>query len=125
MRTSPRWTHMSQPRLRVQLRRQLGQLRFGFSQEPCTKSAISPTSGIQMSRSWMRWKAHDDTLLLILVLAPKDSWIMLCDHDKVLSHLFWANSGLVPCQAFSPRSAPMSPPTLGRPLGYKIITRRL
>jgi hypothetical protein len=37
------------------------------------------------------WKEDDDTVDFVLVLAPEVVWIMLCDHDKVLCHLFWAN----------------------------------
>lgn len=36
----------------------------------------------------MRWKGDDDAVILVLVLAPGYSWIMLCDHEKVLRHLF-------------------------------------
>jgi hypothetical protein len=31
---------------------------------------------------------------LVLVLTPERLWIMLCDHKKVLCHLFCANSAL-------------------------------
>ena len=41
--------------------------------------------------SWTHWKGDDDTVILDLVLAPDRPWINLCDHDKVLRHLFWAN----------------------------------
>ena len=34
----------------------------------------------------MRWKAYNETLLLVLVPAPECSWIILCDHNKVLHH---------------------------------------
>ena len=50
----------------------------------------------------MRWKANDETFRLVLVLALEDSWIILCDHEKVLWHLFWAFSGFVSCRALSP-----------------------
>ena len=42
----------------------------------------------------MRWKGDDDAINLVLVLAPEHSWIMLCDHDKVVRHIFWANLAL-------------------------------
>ena len=42
----------------------------------------------------MRWKGDDDAVILILVLAPEGSWIILCDHEKVLRHLFWADLAL-------------------------------
>ena len=32
----------------------------------------------------MRWKADDETFHLVLVLALEHSWIILCDHGKVL-----------------------------------------
>ena len=38
----------------------------------------------------MRWNRDDETLLLVLVPAPKASWIILYDHGKVLRNLFWA-----------------------------------
>lgn len=71
------------PHHRVQLSRQLGQrVQFRFSWQPCTKSAISPTSGIQMRHSLMHCKVDDDMLLLDLVIVPNDSWIVLCDHKR-------------------------------------------
>jgi hypothetical protein len=42
----------------------------------------------------MRWKEDDERFLLVLVRAPEDLWIILCDHDKVLCHLFWVKSAL-------------------------------
>ena len=42
----------------------------------------------------MRWKGDDDAVVLILVLDPEGTWIILCDHEKVLCHLFWANLAL-------------------------------
>lgn len=56
----------------------------------------------------MRWKLDDEMLLLVLVLAPEGSWIMLCDHDKVLRHLFGPSRAFVSCRALSP--------SCGRPL---------
>jgi len=38
----------------------------------------------------MCWIDEDEMLLLVLVLALEASWIILCDHGKVLRHLFWA-----------------------------------
>jgi hypothetical protein len=57
----------------------------------------------------MHWKSNNERFLLVLVLAPEHSWIILCDHDKVLRHLFWAKLAFVSCQALSP--------CCGRPLG--------
>jgi hypothetical protein len=34
----------------------------------------------------------DETFILALVLAPQGSWIIPCDHDNVLRHLFRAKS---------------------------------
>jgi hypothetical protein len=42
----------------------------------------------------MRWKEDNESILLVLVQAPEDSWIILCDHDKLLHHLFWAKLAL-------------------------------
>jgi hypothetical protein len=42
----------------------------------------------------MRWKEDNEIFLLILVRAPEDSWMILCDHDNMLRHLFWAKSAL-------------------------------
>jgi hypothetical protein len=49
----------------------------------------------------MRWKGDDDVVVLDLVLALEGPWIILCDHVKVLCHLFgptWPRivSGLKP-----------------------------
>jgi len=38
----------------------------------------------------MHWKEDGITFHLILVLATEASWIILCDHGKVLHHKFWA-----------------------------------
>jgi hypothetical protein len=103
IRISPCWTYTSRPHHQATSHRQLVlRVRFEFSWPPCTKMAISPSYGVQIRRSWMRWKPDDETLLLILVLAPETSWIILCDHDNVLRHQFWAFSGLVSCRALSP-----------------------
>lgn len=34
--------------------------------------------------------------------ASENSWIILCNHEKVLRHLFWAFSGFVSCRALTP-----------------------
>ena len=77
----------------------------------------------------MRWKADDEKLRLVLVLAPEHSWIILCDHGKVLRHLFWAFSGFVSCQALSLCCGcpPWLPPTLGCPCFFHKLSshRRL
>jgi len=69
----------------------------------------------------MRWKVDDDAILLVLVLAPEGSWIILCDHNKVLRHLFgptwpYIVSGLKPMLWVPP---PWLPQTLGCPFGNK------
>src|SRR5579871_2620836 len=92
MRTSPRWTHARHVLPQVPSRLQLSRhVRFGFSRHTSTVSAISPTYDIETRRIRMRWKGDDDAVVLVLVLAPEGSWFILCDHDKVLRHLFWAN----------------------------------
>ena len=49
MRTSPRWTCTNWPHLQVTSRLQLGlHVHLGFSQHPCTVSAISPSYGVRM-----------------------------------------------------------------------------
>ena len=107
LRTSPCWTCSCHGLSQVTSRHQLGhRVRLGFSRHPCTVSAISPSYDVQLRCSWMHWKANDE---MLLVLAPKDTWIILCDHEKVLHHLFWAFSGFVSCWALSP--------CCGRPLG--------
>jgi hypothetical protein len=55
---------------------------------------ISPSYNIKTRRSLMRWKKYNENFVLVLVQAPEDLWIILCDHDKVLHHLFWAKSAL-------------------------------
>jgi hypothetical protein len=42
----------------------------------------------------MLWKEDNESFLLVLVQGLEDSWIILCDHDKFLYHLFWAKSAL-------------------------------
>ncbi|KAF8718946.1 hypothetical protein HU200_024941 [Digitaria exilis] len=49
----------------------------------------------------MHWNRDDDAIDLVLVQAPEGSWIMLCDHDKVLHHLFRPSSGHVSCRALA------------------------
>jgi hypothetical protein len=56
-----------------------------------------PWYHIKTRCSLMRWKATEESFLLVLVPAPEGSWIILYDHDKVLRHLVWAVSGLVSC----------------------------
>ena len=69
----------------------------------------------------MRWNRDDETILLVLVPAPEASWIILCDHGKVLRHLFWAFfrlyilSGLKPKLWVPPLVAP-NPRTPPSPL---------
>ena len=73
----------------------------------------------------MRWNRDDEMFLLVLVLAPEASWIILCDHGKVLRHLFWAFSGFVSCRALSlycGRPLVATNPRL--PLAHKLSSRR-
>ena len=66
----------------------------------------------------MRWKGDDAAVDLVLVLAPERSWIILCDHEKVLPHLFWVNSALyrVGPSAQVVGAPSGAPPTLARPV---------
>ena len=128
MRTSPRWLHARRHLPEVTSRLQLGRhVRLGFSRHVRTVSAISPTYDVETSHSLMRWNGDDDAVDLVLVLAPEGSWIMLCDHEKVLCHLFWAFSGFVSCRAFGPcwgrppRCAPNPRTSL---LPFKLSSRR-
>jgi hypothetical protein len=63
------------------------------------------------------WKEEDDTVDLVLVLALEVACIILCDHDKVLCHLFWANLAVyrVGPMAQVVGAPSWSPTTLGRP----------
>ena len=109
MRTSPCWTCSSWLHHQATSRRQLGlRVRFGISQKPCTQTVMSPSYVFQIRCSQMHWKLDDETLPLVRVPAPEDSWIILCVHDKVLRHLFWAEQAFVSCRALSP--------SCGRPL---------
>jgi hypothetical protein len=74
----------------------------------------------------MRWKGDDAAIVLDLGQAPEGPWIILCDHDKMLCHLFgliWACivSGLKP-KLWA--SNPWPSLTLGRVLDYKYSRRR-
>ncbi len=76
----------------------------------------------------MRWILDDETLLLVLILGPEASWIILCAHDKVLRHQFWAFFRLCIVSGLKPKlwtTNPGSPPTLAHPLGHKLSSRRL
>jgi hypothetical protein len=35
-----------------------------------------------------RWKEDNESFLLVMVRASEDLWILLCEHGKVLRHLF-------------------------------------
>jgi len=65
----------------------------------------------------MRWKADDEKLRLVLVLAPEHSWIILCDHGGAASPIL-AFSGFVSCQTLSPccGRAPLVAPNPRTPL---------
>ena len=92
MRTSPRWTRRHHGLPQVATRLQLScHVTLGFSRHVITVSAITSSYDIETGRSWMRWKGDNDAVILDLVQAPDGSWIILCDHGKVLRHLFWAN----------------------------------
>jgi hypothetical protein len=92
MRTSPCWTHIRHDLSHVGLRLRLSyHVHLGFSLHLCTVSAITPSYDVETRRISTRWKEDDDAVDLVLVLAPEVARIILCDLDKVLRHLFWAN----------------------------------
>jgi hypothetical protein len=89
MRTSPRWTRRRYGLSQVAIRPQLScHVTLGFSRHVVTVLVITLSYDIKTGRSWMRWKGDDDAVVLDLVLAPEGPWIILCDHVKVLRHLF-------------------------------------
>jgi hypothetical protein len=89
MRTSSRWTHRRYGLLQVAIRPQLScHVTLGFSRHVVTVLVITLSYDIETGRSWMRWKGDDDTVVLDLVPALEGPWIILCDHNKVLHHLF-------------------------------------
>jgi hypothetical protein len=74
----------------------------------------------------MRWKANNEIFLLVLILALEGSWIILCNHNKVLRHQFWALTAFVSCRALSPCYG--HPQVASNPsfvlVGYKLSSRR-
>ena len=127
MRPSPCWTHRRHGLPQVAIRSQLScHVALGFSRHVVTVSVITFSYDIETGRSWMRWKGDDDAVVLDLVPAPEGPWIILCDHGKVLRHLFGPTwpcivSGLKP-KLWAPN--PWPSPTLGRVLDYKHSRRR-
>jgi hypothetical protein len=127
MRTSQRWIHRCHGFSQVTIRPQLScHVALGFSRHVVTVSVITFSYDIETGRSWMCWKGDDDAVVLDLVPAPEDSWIILCDHGKVLRHLFGPTwpcivSGLK-SKLWAPNPWPSS--TLGRVLDYKHSRRR-
>jgi hypothetical protein len=127
MRTSPRWTHRRYGLSQVAIRPQLScHVTIGFSRHVITVLVITLSYDIKTGCSWMRWKGDDDAVVLDLVPAPEDPWIILCDHVKVLHHLFGPTwpcivSGLKP-KLWAPNPWPFT--TLGRVLDYKYSCRR-
>jgi hypothetical protein len=89
MRTSPHWTHRRYGLPQVAIRPQLScHITLGFSRHVVTVSVITFSYDIKTGRSWMCWKGDDGAVILDLVPAPEGPWIILCDHNKVLCHLF-------------------------------------
>jgi hypothetical protein len=72
-------------------------VRFRFNRPPWTESATSPSYNIETWRSLMRWKANDESCLLVLVPPPEDFWIILSVHDNMLCHQFHALAAFVSC----------------------------
>jgi hypothetical protein len=116
MRTSPRWTHRRYGLSQLAIRPQLScHVTLGFSRHVVTVLVITLSYDIKTGRSWIRWKGDDDAIGLDLVPAPEGPWIILCDHVKVLRHLFGPTwpcimSGLKP-KLWAPNPWPFS--TLG------------
>ncbi|KAF8701503.1 hypothetical protein HU200_033527 [Digitaria exilis] len=83
MRTSPRWncTHHGLPQVVLRLRLRC-HVQLEFSLHLWTVLAISPTYDVETRRIRMRWKGDDDAVVLVLVLAPEDSWIILCNNER-------------------------------------------
>jgi hypothetical protein len=127
MRTSPRWTHRRYGLPQVAIHPQLScHVTLGFNGHVVTVSVITFSYDIETRRSWMHWKGDDDAVVLDPVPVPEGAWIILCDHDKVLRHLFGPTwpcivSDLKP-KLWAPN--PWSSPTLGRVLDYKHSRRR-
>ncbi|KAF8776547.1 hypothetical protein HU200_003264 [Digitaria exilis] len=70
-----------------------------------------------MGRIRMRWNEDNDAVDLLLVQALEGSWIMLCDHNKVLCHLFGPSSGRVSHRALAQvEGAPSGHPNPRAPL---------
>jgi hypothetical protein len=80
-------------------------------------SVITPSYDVETRRISTCWKEDDDAVDLVLVLAQEVAWTMLCDHDKVLRHLFWANLAVyrVGPLAQVVGAPSWSPTTLGQP----------
>jgi hypothetical protein len=55
---------------------------------PFTVLAIFPSTGIETRRIRMHWNGDNDAVVLDVIPAPEDSWIMLCDNDKLLCHVY-------------------------------------
>jgi hypothetical protein len=92
-----------------------------FSRHAITVLVITFSYDIETGHSWIRWKGDDDAVVLDLVLAPEGLWIILCDHGKLLRHLFGPTwpcimSGLK-SKLWAPNPWPF--PTLGQVLDYK------
>jgi hypothetical protein len=117
MRTSPCWIRARHILPYATSRFQLScHVWFGSNKYACTVSVICPSSSIKTRCIKICWKGDNDTIILVLVPAPKGSWIILCDHSKVLCHLFGPNR---PCimSGLKPRlrtPTPCCPSTLGR-----------
>jgi hypothetical protein len=72
----------------------------------------------------MHWKGENDTFILVMVLDLEGFWVILCDHDKVICHLFLDQLGFVLTQATSPGCGhPLPTPPTRSSLGYKLIRR--
>jgi hypothetical protein len=126
-RTSPRWSHRCYGLPQVAIHPQLScHVTLGFSRHVVTVSVITFPYDIETGRSWMRWKEDDDAVILDLVPAPEDPWIILFDDGNVLRHLFGPTWSCI-VSGRKPKlwaSNPWPSPTLGRVLDYKHRRRR-
>ena len=112
MRTSSCWIRMFHGLLQVATHPQLGcHVQLVFSRHPSQFRQYLPHTTLKRG---VLGSVRKGTTTCRFGFGPRSrtSWIMLCDHKKVLHHLFWANIGFVSSWALSPSCGC---PTPGRP----------
>ena len=103
MRALPCWTHWNHRLFQVAIHLQLSyHVTLGFSRHVVSVLIIISSYEIEARWSWARWEGDDDADVYNLIPALDHSWINLCDLDKVLCHLFWANMAMYRVWALSP-----------------------